>query len=341
VDDSPIPSSRLSNLADMSTPASLDRLRSRQHDIVTRAQLRAAGVTPSRLKAELAAGRWRRLNDRVVCLHNTALTRRQALWAVVLSTSGPVALAGLTVYELFRVTGFPCSTVHVVVPKGARVLPVPGVWVEVHQFRAFPKDCIRLVDHLPVTYGARAVVDAATFADDVFTATRILVAGVQQLRYSATEFRELLLAAPRARHRRVLLLLAGDLEGGAHALSEVDFLKFCKRHRFPRPQLQARLDSHGRRRYLDAKFINADGDPFMVEIDGGVHLKLEVRERDTIKDNDAVISQHRVLRYVSVSIHTDHPDAIRQIRTMLDGRRSASGAARATCAADRSVRAGR
>ena len=35
------------------------------------------------------------------------------------------------------------------------------------------------------------------------------------------------------------------------------------------------------------------------------------------KDNDAVIGNHAVLRYVSVTIYTDHPDAVRQIRTML------------------------
>ena len=64
----------------------------------------------------------------------------------------------------------------------------------------------------------------------------------------------------------------------------------------------------------------------MVEIDGGVHLKLEVRARDTIKDNDAVIAAQRVLRYVSVSIYTDHPDAVRQIGTLLQGRRGPSEA---------------
>jgi hypothetical protein len=225
--------------------------------------------------------------------------------------------------------------VHVVVPKGARLLPVPGVEVEVHQARAFPEDWVRLVDDLPVTFGEKAVVDAATFADDEFTAARILVAGVQQLRQSPATFRELLLAAPRARHRRLLLLLAGDLEGGAQALSEVEFLRFCRRHGFPRPRLQVRLDSQGRRRYLDAQFRAADGSLFMVEIDGGIHLKLEVRARDTIKDNDAVIARQTVLRYASVSIYTDHPDAVRQIGTLLSRGSSAPQAARAACGADR------
>jgi hypothetical protein len=119
------------------------------------------------------------------------------------------------------------------------------------------------------------------------------------------------------RHRRTLLLLINDLEGGAQALSEVEFLAFCRRHRFPRPKLQSQLDSGGRRRYLDAEFRRRDGSVFRVEVDGGVHLSLTVRWRDTAKDNDAGLDGQLVLRYPSVAIYTDDPVAVRQIRRAL------------------------
>jgi len=120
------------------------------------------------------------------------------------------------------------------------------------------------------------------------------------------------------RHRRSLRLLLIDLEGGAQALSEVEFLRFCRRHGFPAPRCQARLDSNGRRRYLDAEFRRRSGRPLRVEIDGGIHLKLAIRARDTIKDNDAHIAGQLVLRYTSFSIYTDDPDVVRQIRAALD-----------------------
>ena len=129
--------------------------------------------------------------------------------------------------------------------------------------------------------------------------------------------KEELLARKTSRHRRLLLLLCNDLEGGAQALSEVEFLSFSRRHGFPRPMLQVRVDSGGRRRYLDATFRRRDGSTFGVEIDGGIHLQLKVKARDDLKDNYAKLARRLVLRYSSVLIYTDDPEAVQQIRNAL------------------------
>ena len=297
----------------MPNPA-LARLCRRQHNVASRAQLVAAGVTRSHIQAEIDGQRWQRLNERVICLHNGPLTRRQQFWAVLLSAHPDAALCGRTVLEMHRVRGFATADIHVLVPQGTIVLPVPGVTVKAHQLRCMPVDVIRLFDDLRVTLPPRAFIDAASWEHDVMTATRLVVAAVQQRVTQATLMRDELLERPNARHRKVLLLLLNDLEGGAQALSEVEFLRFCKRHGFPRPTLQVRMDAAGRRRYLDATFRRADGSAFHVEIDGGVHLKLEVRANDDIKDNDARLRNKLVLRYASVLIYVDHPDVVRQIR---------------------------
>ena len=44
----------------------------------------------------------------------------------------------------------------------------------------------------------------------------------------------------RTRHRRALTLAIADIEGGSQALSEIDFVRLCRRHRLPQP-LQQRL----------------------------------------------------------------------------------------------------
>jgi len=194
------------------------------------------------------------------------------------------------------------------------VLPLPGVEVVIHTTRRFPESDVRFADDLPVTLPARAIVDAAGWSPDELTMARLLVAGVQQCRVPPGWLKDKVLEQPRIRRRQLMLLLCNDFEGGAEALSEVEFLAFCRRHGFPRPKLQSRLDSAGRRRYLDAEFRSANGGVFRVEIDGGIHLKLEVRARDDIKDNDARLDGNLVLRYASYSIYTDAPDAIRQIR---------------------------
>ena len=173
-------------------------------------------------------------------------------------------------------------------------------------------------DGLVATSLARAAVDAAVWSIDVRRAWRMLVAPVQARQLLPVDIREELEKAGQVRHRRSLSLLLNDLEGGAQALSEVEFLRFCRRHGFPRPRCQARFDSQGRRRYLDAEFRRRSGSPLRVEVDGGIHLKLEVRAKDTIKDNDVHIAGELVLRYASISIYTDDADAVRQMREALE-----------------------
>lgn len=111
--------------------------------------------------------------------------------------------------------------------------------------------------------------------------------------------------------------LIDDLGGGAQALSEVEFLAFCRRHGFPRPELQVRLDTRGRRRYLDATFRAPCGRIVRVEIDGGVHLTVSQRWRDTRNDNDAIIDGELVLRFASFAIYTNDRTAVAQLRRAL------------------------
>jgi hypothetical protein len=65
-------------------------------------------------------------------------------------------------------------------------------------------------------------------------------------------------------HRASYLAVAGDIEGGARSLTEIDFRLLARLAGLPTPRGQAvRLDRLGRRRYLDADFGT-----FAVEVDG-------------------------------------------------------------------------
>jgi hypothetical protein len=288
-----------------------------QDSVATRQQLLAAGVTVGTLRANVEAGRWRALNERVVCLHNGPLTVSQQRWAVFLSATGPAAMCGRTAMTMWGVAGYDEGAVHILVRRGARVLAVPGVDVAVHESRRFGSADIQYGRAPDLTSLARATVDAASWCESPREAARVLVAPVQQrLELPANLLRELQ-AAGRVRHRRVLVALCHDLAGGAQALSEVEFLAFCRRHRLPRPELQVRLDAAGRRRYLDATFRRSDGRVIRVEVDGGVHLTLTTRWLDTLKDNDAALSGQLVLRFPSVALYLDDPRAVRQLRQAL------------------------
>jgi len=289
----------------------------RHEGVTTRQALAAAGMSVGGLRAHLDGGRWRALNDRVVCLHNGPLTERQRRWAVFLSASPPAAMCGLTAMAMWGVAGHSDGAVHVLVRRGARVLPVPGVDIAVHESRRFGLGDIVYGRAPQLTSLARATVDAATWTTSTREAARLLVAPVQQRLELPANLLRALETAGRVRHRRMLLSLCRDLVGGAQALSEVEFLAFCARHQLPRPQLQVRLDSAGRRRYLDATFRRADGRLVRAEVDGGVHLSLTTRWLDTAKDNDAVLAGYVVLRFPSVAIYLDDARAVGQLRRAL------------------------
>lgn len=289
-----------------------------QFGVATRQQLLDAGLSWPFIRSQVQARRWRELNERVIVSHNGPLTWQQRVWAAHLSAQSPAAICGLTGMQIWRIHGFETDQVHVLVVRGAKVMAVEDVDVVVHESRRFSGADVVRGPLAPVTPLARCVVDAAVWTPDLWTAYRVLVAPIQQRREVATALRRELSAAGRVRHRRALLSLADDLCGGADALSEVEFLRFCRRHDLPRPICQRRTDSRGRWRYLDATFIRpSDGVPIGVEIDGGIHLLLSIRNEDTIKDNDAAIEGKLVLRYASAGIYADDPRIVRQLRHVL------------------------
>lgn len=285
-----------------------------QDGVATRPQLADEGWSWSAVRAQVDSHRWQELNEHVVVNHNGPLTHRQKMWAVYLSAQQPAAMCGLTAMAQWGISGFETEDVHIVVRRGARPMPVRDVNVVVHESRRFGPADISGGRAPAATSLRRSTIDAASWSRDVWTSYRIFVAPIQQRRETAAALREELLEAGQIQHRRQLLALANDLCGGAQALSEVEFLRFCRRHGLPRPVCQRRMDSAGKWRYLDATITLPSGRIVRVEIDGGLHLSLAVRSRDTLKDNNAVLDRQPVLRYVSADIYADNPEAVAQLR---------------------------
>jgi len=269
------------------------------------------------IDAQIAGRRWRRLNDGVVVLHNGPLTKEQARLAVYLSAQRPAALCSLTATEMCGLRGFETEAVHILVRRGARVMPVPGVVTVVHESRRFGEEDVATT-YSPARVGVeRAVIDAAVWSRTAAEGARIVAASVQQRLTRPSDLADELMRAGKVAHRRALFALLADLDGGAQALSEVEFMRFCRRHRLPKPVMNVRCDATGRRRYLDAVLKGPNGTVVRVEIDGGIHLSLAARWQDTRRDNDYVLSGAPMLRYPSIAIYTDDPVAVSQLRAAL------------------------
>lgn len=141
---------------------------------------------------------------------------------------------------------------------------------------------------------------------------------MQQRLISAVQLTQAIQAAVGARHRRALRAAAADVAMGSEALSEIDFVRLCRRAGLPEPSRQSvRTDSMGRRRYLDAVWDLADGRTLAVEVDGALHLAVSQWWSDQLRQNELTLAGSVVLRFPSVVIRTEPAVVIGQLQQAL------------------------
>jgi hypothetical protein len=113
----------------------------------------------------------------------------------------------------------------------------------------------------------------------------------------------------------MLRLAVADIAQGAEALSEIDFGRLCRRFGLPAPARQdVRVEPGGRRRYLDAEWIRADGRRIVAEIDGALHLAQRRWWDDQLRQNELVIAGNLVLRFPSAIVRTEPALVADQLR---------------------------
>lgn len=301
---------------DSTKSASRDiRLRrlSPDRQVFSRAELRAHGLDWHAVASQVRARRWRVIGRQAVVLHRGALTIEQR-WQVAIMHAGPRALlGGRSALLSHGLQNWDDGVVHVLVPKGTRVPPLS--WLRVQHTRRWPTRAGGLVPRCDV---ARAAVDAAIRSPQPRTAVGLLAAVVQQRLAPAEWLADELAVAGRVRHRRLLLIALGDVAGGSHSMTELDFVRLCRRHDLPVPTRQVRRkDATGRVRYLDAAWILPDGRTVVAEIDGGLHLSPDHYWDDMARDNDNALRGDLGLRFPAVAIHLHEQLVAAQLRIAL------------------------
>ncbi len=251
-------------------------------------------------------------------MHNGPLTTVQE-WAVAVLAGGKLAaLAGRSGAQAGGLTGWPQRCPAVVVPRGTTYPSLDGVLVKVHESRRFTAEDVHPGSWPPRVRIERALVDAAAWSPRPRTACGILAAGVQQRLTTAARLMVTLDRAGAIRYRQILRSALVDIAGGADAVSEIDFIRFCRRNRLPRPQhQQVRRDPDGRRRYLDATLVGPTGAVVRVEIDGALHLVVSTYWDDMSRGNELAISRETALRFPSALIYLDDPRIVDQLRRAL------------------------
>jgi hypothetical protein len=172
----------------------------------------------------------------------------------------------------------------------------------------------------------RSLVDAAIWMNNPRVASALLAGAVRERLVSPAQLGAALEAAGPRRHVGLLKQVVHDIEGGAQALSEIDFARLCRRGGLPSPIRQAvRLDARGRRRYLDAEWELPDGTIVAAEVDGAVHLVVRQWWADQERQNELTIAGTRVLRFPSVIVRLEPERVLDQLRRalMMPGKRPA------------------
>ncbi|MEU0546678.1 hypothetical protein [Micromonospora sp. NPDC005979] len=277
-----------------------DWLAFEQAGVLTTAQL-ASLLSEGTVRGRIRSGRWRSICRGIVLTGNGRLTPDQQLWVAVLAAGSGAVLAGATAATEAGVRGLRREPLHVLVPADRRAartsfrrLPIDMPAVLLHRTSVLPDVHVQLA-RPPRTTTARALVDAAGWASSVDEAQGLLAAGCQQRRVLPEELGAVLDVLPRAPRRRLIRQTIADIAGGAEALSEINFVRLCRRHRLPAPDLQRhRVDAAGRNRWLDAYWHEWR---VQVEIDGAHHMDARQWAADMRRQNDVWTSGDRILRF--------------------------------------------
>lgn len=282
--------------------------------VVTARQLRIDGVDRRQVADELHSGRWQRCGLAIV-MHNGPLSRSQR-WRIARVHGGPRAiLTAFTAAQAQGLKGWERTEAHVLAPAGTRLRAGSPVPVVLHLRgprapREIPGRGVELLSD--------SLIRAATTFGSPRPGCGLLAAAVQQRLLSPGDLADALDLAPRVRHRHLLLAAVHDIAGGSQALSEIDFVRLCRRNGLPEPVRQAvRRDPSGRRRYLDAAWRRSDGRLVVAEVDGALHLIVSRWWSDQLRQNELALADALVLRYPSVVVRDDEPLVANQLRRAL------------------------
>jgi very-short-patch-repair endonuclease len=306
-----MPTDRVTEAARWSTE--LADLLDRQSGVASRRQLAGIGYSSDRIAGQVRARRWRIVGPAVVT-HRGPLTFEQRCWVAVLALGPRSALCGRTALEWAGLKGWADGEVHVVVPRGAYIRTWPGVTV--HESRRYDPAVDRERSAGPPrTPVPRSAIDAAAWTPSLRAACGLLAAVVQQRIASPERLARALDRVGRVRHCRAMRLAISDISGGAQALSEIDAVHVL-RVAFPDAVVrqQVRVESSGRRRYLDLEIEFADGRRLAIEIDGGLHLAPLRWWDDQRRHNDVVIAGRAVLRFPTVVVRHQPYEMVAQVR---------------------------
>jgi Transcriptional regulator, AbiEi antitoxin len=298
-----------------------------QNGVLSRAQALSAGMSRKQIESRLRGGRWQRLYPGVYATFSGDPGRAALLWAAVLRAGnqhagaksagdqgagdqgagdqragdqragdqragGTAVLSHVTAAELAGLIGAPSATIHVTVPSGRGVTPIPGVVLHYSQRVAQARHPVRTP---PQTRIEETVLDLAVGAARLDEALGWIFRACGSRKTTPDRLAAALALRSRARWRAELGAALGLGAQGVHSLLEFRYVNRVERpHGLPAATRQYRVIRAGQRQYQDVTY-QAYG--VVVELDGRVAHPAELRWRDIRRDNGSAAAGQVTLRY--------------------------------------------
>lgn len=283
-----------------------------QEGILSRRQLYRLGLTRSEVRANVRAGRWRRVGRQCISVHTGPLSPTARHWVAVLEAGPRAYLDAASALLEAGLQNFSVTSIRVSVPRGARVYRrLRGV--DVRQTRRWSADDVEATG-LPRTRPAVAAVRAALWARSDREAALVLTMTVQQGIESAERISIEMLRVRRDRRRAFIHAVLHDLLDGVRSLGELDVARECRRRGIPEPTRQVLRRAKNGTYYLDVYW-----QPWklVVEIDGIQHTWAGQVVGDAIRQNSLALAGDTVLRLPLLGLRVAPDEFFAQIEDAL------------------------
>jgi hypothetical protein len=274
------------------------------HDGVLDTRTACAYLSRGELRWRVASGRWQQPCHGIVVAQSGPLTATQRLHVAVRWAGPGAALAGLTAARLQGLRGFDLDreVVHLLRPAGAYMKTTdPPVHLKLHYSRVLDAEDVHPARRPAQTRTPRSVMDAAVWMPTARGTQAVLAASVQQRLVRVADLRCVVQRNTRMDRRGLIRSALNDIEGGSHALSELDFTNLVVRaFGLPAPDRQVeRRDASGRRRWLDVVYERAR---LVIEIDGAAHADALQYWDDMSRDNELKLAGYTVFRFPAFAV---------------------------------------
>jgi predicted transcriptional regulator of viral defense system len=269
--------------------AAIAELAGAQHAVFSLDQLVAFGLARSSVRSRAAGSRLHRIHHTVYSLVPRSLLTREGHWlAAVLACGEGAVLSHRTAAALHGLRPTQRAKIDVTVPRrSAR----RHKGVDLHRSTTLAPEDVTIVDGIPCTTVARALLDLAEVVDPRALERAFDQAEAQEVLDLNLILDQLERNRSRRGARRVKRVLETCYIGSAPTESELEeaFFAICRRIKAPLPEVQKWIDLGDGGSMIRADFLWRQ-QRVIVETDGGFHGTRQARERDPRRDQRALVA---------------------------------------------------